>query len=355
MNIPHWLVLPAMALMVATALACADDGGSQPSDAGTTDTDTDSDSDSDTDEEVVQWPFDDDVPINVMNTISTLQFYSEESIGFHHGLDLRAESGTEVYAPVSGLVGTRYYFWIENDYTYEIWIETDEGVHYEIHHIDKSTIPQEIEDLASGGGSVEQGAFLGNVFHGPDMGVESHIHINVPTADEWYQNPLTYLPGVPDGIAPTLNRVYFVDDEADPPVEIESCAIEPDVARCSLVLDAHDNFDSSDWDHSLYELEFYLRVEDDWQLIWGFEFDQTPYQDYLVGADEIYRLEPFEDLDGAAIDNQIETTADRRFLYALPLDLESVPNETSSEEMRIVARDFAGNETDETFSLTGSE
>jgi len=349
------LALVLISTVFAAHQGCGGENGSdQTPDAGDPDA-GDTDTDTDTEDEVVQWPFSPDVDLNVMNTVSTLQIYPPDTPGFHHGLDLFAPAGTEVYAPISGLVETRYYFWMENDYTYEISIETDEGVRYEIHHIDKSTIPQEIEDLAAASGTVEQGAFLGNVYDGAQMGVESHIHFNVPDADIVYQNPLAFLPDLPDSIAPSLNRVYFVGAGTDGLVEVDDCVIEPDVERCELVLDAHDGIDGSSWDQSLYKLDFYLMVDDEWQHVWGFEFDRLPYADYLVGADEIYWLEPFEDADGLTVDNQIDTTADRRFLYALPLDLETVPNETSSAEMRLVAEDFAGNVTDQTFPLSAGE
>jgi murein DD-endopeptidase MepM/ murein hydrolase activator NlpD len=42
-----------------------------------------------------------------MNTVAALQMYGSQP-GFHHGLDLQAPAGTKIYAPVSGVVATRY-------------------------------------------------------------------------------------------------------------------------------------------------------------------------------------------------------------------------------------------------------
>lgn len=46
----------------------------------------------------------------VMNTLSTPQFYGPSTIGFHHGLDLLADAGTAIYAPVSGKVAMQNYY-----------------------------------------------------------------------------------------------------------------------------------------------------------------------------------------------------------------------------------------------------
>ena len=50
------------------------------------------------------WPFK-RLDIQVMNTISSLQFYGPTP-GFHHGVDLLAKGKEAVYAPVSGKIGS---------------------------------------------------------------------------------------------------------------------------------------------------------------------------------------------------------------------------------------------------------
>src|SRR5512140_747934 len=82
----------------------------------------------------------------IINTVSTLQFYGTTP-GFHHGLDMHAPAGTPVYAPVGGIVGAGYYYpRAQVPYTYEVFIEGDDGFRWEFHHIDQATIPPDIVD-----------------------------------------------------------------------------------------------------------------------------------------------------------------------------------------------------------------
>lgn len=81
-----------------------------------------------------QWPL--RAPFVVMNTIATLQYYGKRP-GFHHGVDLRAEARSKVYAPVSGVVGVGYYYpRYKIPYTYMFSIDADDGSRWELHHVD---------------------------------------------------------------------------------------------------------------------------------------------------------------------------------------------------------------------------
>lgn len=329
-------LLTGALLVASVGLGCADEG--------------------ETDEPYVEppprWPYDESMPIDIMNTVSTLQYYGPY-LGFHHGVDTRAPAATPVYAPASGVVATRYYYVAKLDYTYEVSITTDDGLRWEVHHIDKPTIPQEIEDLAAQEARIEAGTYLGTVYDGALIGVESHIHINVLDEEAYYLNPLRFLPEVLDDLAPSFNEVYLLREDGDAYQLASDCTVTADPDRCILVLDAHDDINGSSWEHSLYQLDFYVQVGGDWQRVHGFEFDQLPDPNYRSGWQDIYWYEPFQDAQGNTVDNDVESLGDRRFLYRLPLEPVDLGSESSASEARVVLRDFAGNETEQTFSLAG--
>jgi murein DD-endopeptidase MepM/ murein hydrolase activator NlpD len=153
------------------------------------------------------------VPPSVMNTVSALQMYGSKP-GFHHGLDLQAPAGTKIYAPVSGVVATRYYYKRPSPYTYEVSIATENGYRWEFHHIDPESIPLDIRQLAEQRGVVQQGAVLGDIYDASPLNIPPHVHINVIGAEGYYHDPLKFFPPLADPQPPVINGIYLVDEAA---------------------------------------------------------------------------------------------------------------------------------------------
>jgi hypothetical protein len=274
------------------------------------------------------WPMP-DAPAVVMNTLSTLQFYGPTP-GFHHGLDLAAPAGTHVVAPVSGRVETGYYYERRSDYTYEVAIIAGDVTRWELHHMDPDDVPDAVESLARQGGEISAGETVGRIYDAAEIGIEPHLHINVIAPEGWYQNPLSRLPALGDELAPRIEHVWWARSEGDGSyAEVDPRETVPSV----LVVDAWDLMPGMLGRQALYE----LRATRGGETIHAFTFDTLPERSFLEGLRDVYLLGELHTLDGQTARSEANET--RRFLYAIPLDLERRPG----MRIRIEVSDHAGN------------
>lgn len=278
--------------------------------------------------------------ITVMNTLSTPQYYGPSTIGFHHGLDMLADAGTAIYAPVSGKVAMQNYYPQGNTpYTYEVSIETEMGYRWELHHIDETTIPDVIRQLAQTGGAVEAGTFLGKVFDATVVDVAPHLHLNVLDPEGHYINPRQFLPEINDAMPPTIRGLYLVNGQGNE-------VLNPSPGQYELVLDVIDGIPPSTIEQSIYRLEVTTRSGTE-ATFWQQLFDQlsTP-EDFISGATEIYRSEPITLIDGTTLTNQFAIEQPRRFLYRMPIELQ--PGTT---RIQVTAADFSENQDQSTLEV----
>jgi hypothetical protein len=286
------------------------------------------------------WPIPSQPPA-IMNTLSTLQFYGPRP-GFHHGLDLAVPGGTEVVAPVSGVVGTRYYYRRKSDYTYEVSITTDEGQRWELHHMKPSTVPAEVEALAERGGRIEAGSLVGAVFDASSMGITPHLHINVIEGEDRYLEPRRFLPAVDDRDPPSIRELFFAKADGEGLVEV---APEPGAdAGMLLIIDTFDTAPGGVAKQSVHV----LRVLRDGEPVHELRFDELPEPGFLTGADAVYVTGPIARLDGGVLAPEVRDLANRRFLYRVDIDPLDGPTTFTVE-----SADFSGNGVAETLTVGG--
>lgn len=284
------------------------------------------------------WPMPGAPPV-VMNTVSTLQFYGPTP-GFHHGLDVAAPAGTRVVAPVSGRVETGYYYVRQSDYTYEVAIITDDGLRWELHHMDPDDVPDEVEALARSGGQISVGDMVGRIYDAVEIGIEPHLHINVISPEGIYHNPLNRLPALGDEFAPSIEHIWWARSEGDGLlVEVDPQESDPSL----LVLEASDLAPGMLHRQAIYE----VRVTRDGALLHAFKFDSLPETSFLDGLENVYFLGELQTLDGRIVRSEASDT--RRFLYTVPLDAEPRPG----MRLRIEVSDHAGNATVREVQLRG--
>ena len=290
-----------------------------------------------------------DGEFSVMNTISTLQFYGNKA-GFHHGLDLQASAGTKFFAPVGGVVDTRYYYRIQSPYTYEVSIQMEDGYLWQFHHLDPASIPPEIEKLAQNGGTVEAGMLLGEIYDASSLGIFPHVHINLIDSEGYYHNPWQFLPPPDDNQAPTIRGVYVINESNQVVSEIDKSG------KYTLVVDAIDMIPPSEIGQSIYALEMFICPSEEDNcvestLVNSVKFDQLPGQnDFISGAEEIYQIEPIVLPDGSQITNQIKPEQPRRFLFRFPLP-EDIIIEENQLNLQVIASDFVGNNASESYII----
>ncbi|NLB18828.1 MAG: hypothetical protein GX825_08915, partial [Syntrophomonadaceae bacterium] len=119
------------------------------------------------------WPF---TFVQMGHAIQSYQNYSSgtSSAYFHHGIDMIAPNGTEVYTRSGGQVVNIENYQSGNDLYWEVAILDAEGYVWQYHHIDRNSIPQIIHTRfaewkanPATGGYVPPNTHIGDIVYWP--------------------------------------------------------------------------------------------------------------------------------------------------------------------------------------------
>lgn len=291
------------------------------------------------------WPFKRE-NIQIMNTISTLQFYGPKS-GFHHGVDLLANGVEDTYAPVAGKVSTGYYYKRKSRYTYEIAIELDNGYRLELHHIDRDSVPENIEALAKSGGIIEKGMYLGKIYDSSDRGIPPHLHINWINPEGYYENALKMLPRFEDNSAPVVNGAYLVEQAGSNLRQISNSSVTSDNSKFLLV-DAFDRVNSNAQKLSIHRLRISKLSKAGNSIVSDINFDKLPKKSFLEGT-EIYLTQKMMINNIEFVPGNMNEINSRRFMYQIEIP-QMKSNDSSNQDYQIQVWDFSGNQTSVMYS-----
>jgi hypothetical protein len=156
-------------------------------------------------------------PVNVKSIGHTMASYQRygalEGAYFHHGLDIRADAGSDVNASVGGQVINIENYMPGDDAYWEIAILDEAGFIWQYHHIDRDSIPEPIFYAYKNKTPISAGTKLGQVYYWPIVTFGErfhHIHLNVLGKNKEYLNPFGFLELLPDSSAPEITRFYLV-------------------------------------------------------------------------------------------------------------------------------------------------
>lgn len=162
---------------------------------------------------VYDWP----VRIHsIGNTMASYQLYSTnlDEAYFHHGIDIRADAGSDVKAVVGGkLLGVNHYR--PGDYYWEVAILDSEGFIWQYHHIDRNSIPRRFFSAGQTETHIETGEILGRVVSWPvssEGEIYHHIHLNVIGAGKAYLNGFAFLKKLPIQNKPEIIDVALLQN-----------------------------------------------------------------------------------------------------------------------------------------------
>lgn len=171
------------------------------------------------DKTVAPWPVH---YLSIGHNMTSYQLYGFDlsEAYFHHGLDIRANSGEKVTASKGGKVLGVTNYVPGNDLYWEVAILDQDGFIWQYHHIEKTSIPQAIKEAANTGKVIEDGTLIGEVVSWPTTSYGeryNHIHVNVLDGNKNYVNPFHFLNQLPDNAAPkvidvglfTKNRISY--------------------------------------------------------------------------------------------------------------------------------------------------
>jgi hypothetical protein len=151
---------------------------------------------------------------SIGHTMASYQRYGGlDEAYFHHGLDIRADAGSEVKAAAGGLVINIENYMPGNDAYWEIAILDNEGFIWQYHHIERDSIPEAIFAAYKNKTPISEGSRLGEVYFWSVVTFGEryhHIHLNVLDKNKSYLNPFEFLELLPDTKAPEISHFYLV-------------------------------------------------------------------------------------------------------------------------------------------------
>lgn len=149
------------------------------------------------------WPVD---VLSIGHTIASYQFYGGVPY-FHHGLDIRADAGSDVLAAAGGVVVNVENYVPGNDAYWEVAILDDRGFLWQYHHIEHDSIPEEVHAAFRARARLAVNAKLGEVYswYTDALGERyHHIHLNVLANGDAYVDPFDHLVPLGDTQAPAF-------------------------------------------------------------------------------------------------------------------------------------------------------
>lgn len=150
---------------------------------------------------------------SIGHTMASYQRYSFlNSAYFHHGLDIRAEAGSDVLSATPGKV-INIENYVPGDGAYwEVAILDEEGFIWQYHHIDRESIPREIFEAYEAQLPIQAGTKLGEVYFWPVVTFGErfhHIHLNVLGGGKVYLNPFEFLELLSDQVSPEISQIFL--------------------------------------------------------------------------------------------------------------------------------------------------
>ena len=220
---------------------------------------------------VYAWPFQ---VVQMGHVIQSYQDYGGAPY-FHHGIDMVAPNGTEVFTRSGGQVvniqnyGSGGLYW-------EVAILDAEGYVWQYHHIDKLSIPSAVHQAYQSwqadhqhGGFILPDTKLGEIVYWPVKSFNDlfhHIHLNILAAGDIYLNPLEFHTLLPDTQPPFIQKTGLLVNNAIIP---GGTITEPQIPTYGLYIHTGDLFHSPVYTLPPYKIAFSLDGAA-WTTVWEF-------------------------------------------------------------------------------------
>ena len=151
---------------------------------------------------------------SIGHSMASYQRYSFfGSAYFHHGIDIRADAGSDVIASAGGLVINIENYMPGDDAYWEVAILDSDGFIWQYHHIERESIPEAIFKAYKEKTPIQSGTKIGEVYY---WGIVTfgerfhHIHLNVLGKNKEYLNPFEFLELLPDRASPEIGDFHVI-------------------------------------------------------------------------------------------------------------------------------------------------
>jgi len=172
---------------------------------------------------VYGWPFPSGVTFTLGHAIQSYQSYGGTPY-FHHGIDIMAPNGTDVFHRAGGQVVNVENYQPGNDLYWEVAFLDPNGYLWQYHHIDKNTIPQFIKNKFAEyqanpetGGFVTGDVYIGDIVYWTVVSYGkrfNHIHLNIFEPGGAYVNGFEFFTPLADDDAPEILGVGLLQNGA---------------------------------------------------------------------------------------------------------------------------------------------
>lgn len=278
------------------------------------------------------WPF---PLLSIGHNMQSFQNYGGSPY-WHDGLDIRSNPDQPMYSPVAGKVVNIENYIPGNSMYWEVAILDGEGFVWKFHHVDRSSIPQEIHNAYKSKGSIKAGTLIGNVVRWPVSSfgeVYHHLHLLVVAADGKYINPFLMMEPLADTAVPVISKIGIARNHR--PTDLKEVS-----GAHSLYLEASDLVLHQKFILPPYKISWSLDNADE-KTVW--EFIHLP-----SGKNDTDYINDFH-LQGTCGDYSC-----RKFYFNLNFTLKNPrqqmtlsPGEHTAE---ITIEDIVGNRTSKTFT-----
>lgn len=152
------------------------------------------------------WPFS---LLSIGHNMQSYQNYGGSPY-WHDGLDIRSRELESIQAAAGGVV-VNLENYVRGDALYwEVAILDDEGFVWKYHHVDRSSIPKEIEEAYKAKTRIKSGTFIGKVVRWPVTTygeIYHHLHLLIVGKDGKYINPFLMMEPLPDNQSPRITKI----------------------------------------------------------------------------------------------------------------------------------------------------
>lgn len=162
---------------------------------------------------------------SIGHSMASYQRYgSLGSAYFHHGIDIRADAGTDVLASAGGKVINIENYTPGDDAYWEVAILDSDGFIWQYHHIDRKSIPDAVFKAYKEKTPISSGTKIGEVYYWEIVTFGErfhHIHLNILGKNKEYLNPFEFLELLPDESAPEIGSFQVIKKEGRYTIAVE--------------------------------------------------------------------------------------------------------------------------------------